>query len=1078
MHTHVILNIIDCLIMRATGAGSQSSPIFIDDSEDEVIQELCDTSVESYSNPTPHAPLSPVSPDYSNSYAFPVERTSYGRTNYEMNNYQQGGQESQGKRAQKRKRTEIDQRNVSFAGPSHPMQPIASLDARLSNKKAKKRRRKLEAQSRHHIHTNSANLFSKHEHAPLPRPHQWPVDSMAYSSDNFAPPPFAYDDRLSYSAQASQSYHHQHYYSDNTDSVAASTSSWVSSMALAAAEPPVPEPMQPWESYPRLPEWHPPPLPPLPIPPLPVEPLSKPPPIPTLHPRPTPVAKKVKHNVPEPIPAPLPAPVALPKPAPAAPIGMQPDQDPSSKHGLFQIPASTSSSGTAPAEPYIPNPARTLVVEQLPKTHRTKDFVNTWSKSACGAYPVHVIVDAPAAKALVEFATAELARKAWSSPKLGANLAGLKTHQLKGKPREDLIKAWWYRVVGVGAGAGVGEIEEGEIEGDATEKEVEVPAKKETKKEKKARLARERLAKQQNLLKAAAKVPAVEAPDEHEPTPSTSYVAQPLEDDTVASIPALPPSAVPPVLVHPLPYHLPPPSYAFAHIPPATPLHAAPTPYLPPQPPTLPTYVTTHISPPAPPPSRTPLPPQAALDTHWRPKHELPKKPEKAPLGTSTAVNGSISSQTAPQAPLQESRRDIRYPPADDDMDIEVDMEIDSPQTGRRALYDAAVPPVVEMEIEAELPLPRTPSPIPADLSGPSATLTVEAVTSIFSRTASLSTAPPHILPQFDVLSSSATPPLSAASPSPSVTPSLAPSEPKAMKNAPKGPSYAKRSLLARQKELEERIAKSKMEIARLSAGSVPPTPPVPTTPPPPDSTSANQFNGSLEHKQAMEDRLRSLVMKSQKNKTRSLLSPPPSTASPMDSSHPPISASPTPSSSVTAVSPVLSATPISTITTHAFSLDDLAVSFITETIQTYKALPPPIPAPISAPKPPSRINTKLELAAKQKRLEQQITESKVLMEQLAQAKTKQDKDRILAAMRERSRMMEEEDKTSQSPVSTTTTTFASAASTTIKHSQYGADQPPQAGVMRWPDSHHDAGVLIVSDDEGDSDSEDDDDWA
>jgi hypothetical protein len=49
-------------------------------------------------------------------------------------------------------------------------------------------------------------------------------------------------------------------------------------------------------------------------------------------------------------------------------------------------------------------------------------------------------------------------------------------------------------------------------------------------------------------------------------------------------------------------------------------------------------------------------------------------------------------------------------------------------------------------------------------------------------------------------------------------------------------------------------------------------------------------------------------------------------------------------------------------------------------------------------------LNTRLELAAKQKRLELEIAETKTLMAKLAQARTKQEKDTILAEMREKSR--------------------------------------------------------------------------
>lgn len=63
-------------------------------------------------------------------------------------------------------------------------------------------------------------------------------------------------------------------------------------------------------------------------------------------------------------------------------------------------------------------------------------------------------------------------------PQIRLGLCGIEVHQLKGKPREDLIKVWWYRVDGVGAGSGVGEIEEGEIEGDAAVKELDMLPKK------------------------------------------------------------------------------------------------------------------------------------------------------------------------------------------------------------------------------------------------------------------------------------------------------------------------------------------------------------------------------------------------------------------------------------------------------------------------------------------------------------------------------------------------------------------------------------------------------------------------
>ncbi|KAM6503321.1 hypothetical protein JOM56_000264 [Amanita muscaria] len=78
----------------------------------------------------------------------------------------------------------------------------------------------------------------------------------------------------------------------------------------------------------------------------------------------------------------------------------------------------------------------------------------------------------------------------------------------------------------------------------------------------------------------------------------------------------------------------------------------------------------------------------------------------------------------------------------------------------------------------------------------------------------------------------------------------------------------------------------------------------------------------------------------------------------------------------------------------QTFSLEDLAVSFITETISTLKQTTTPtlVSSPIE------------ELGARQKQLEQYIAESRVLMTQLTQARTKQEKDRLLGLMREKTR--------------------------------------------------------------------------
>ncbi|KAJ2925372.1 hypothetical protein H1R20_g11667, partial [Candolleomyces eurysporus] len=139
-------------------------------------------------------------------------------------------------------------------------------------------------------------------------------------------------------------------------------------------------------------------------------------------------------------------------------IGMEPDNNPKSKHGLYVIPENILDQD---GNPYKPTLACTLVLEQLPKLNRTFDWINNWSLSVSQTRPAKILIDT-SGKALVEFPSAEAAHKAWSSPRLGIANLGLKQFQLKGRPRDDLIRAHWYRVEEISAGAG--EIEEGEIE--------------------------------------------------------------------------------------------------------------------------------------------------------------------------------------------------------------------------------------------------------------------------------------------------------------------------------------------------------------------------------------------------------------------------------------------------------------------------------------------------------------------------------------------------------------------------------------------------------------------------------------
>jgi len=785
------------------------------------------------------------------------------------------------------------------------MRPTASTsDPRhvtLSTRKARKRQRRLErqaleAEEKHNneVWFNNPSAGSPEQGLVLP-PQSWSNESMPFamfepSLPSYIAPPYA--GLPSYPAFP-----------------IASSSSWVSSMALAAEAS-----AEDWTPAPPI----------LPS---------------TAQSRPISGSRKQRRNtVTEQIP--LPAQPLPPKPAPASvpPIGMKPEQDPSSKHGLFQMPASSSATGA-----YIPNPARTLVVEQLPKSHRHADFINSWCKKACGAHPIYLSIDAPRSKVLIEFATAELARKVWGSPRLGQHLTGLSAHKLKGKPREDLIKVWWYRVDGVGAGAGVGEIEEGEIEGDAAEKELEVPVKKETKKERKARLAKERLVK---LAKLQTELPPVSLP--------------------VSAIPPAPPSLPPK-----------PKSYAYSDSP-----NFYPTPMGPGH--VLPQHVLLSL---------------VTSDSQRRQKHPLPEKPDQTSFGASAtqSLRGESSTHSSRlPSPFSEIRgasmqpQPSAYSSGMEDMEVDqqspsTDMFVHLPTFHLATTHaESGVTPQLErFTLDPVAPVPVRPPARDSPAHG------------IFPSLPDISR---PLLSPTAVSSPLVSPPLSA-----SATPPLAPSEPRAMKNAPKGPSYTKRSLMARQKELEERIARSRTELALVTGNSVPSTG---------SSISATPTgqSGAEPDKQAMEERLRMLVLQSQKKKVKYLPSATPASNGSIEkSSRPstPVSSSPSPW-----LVPASSASvSLGASETETFSLDDLAVSFITETIQTVKSsttlplarLPPPPPSGAD-PTPPSKATGKSELAIRQQRLEKYIAESKVLMGQLTQARTKQEKDRVLATMRERSR--------------------------------------------------------------------------
>ncbi|KIK96641.1 hypothetical protein PAXRUDRAFT_292952 [Paxillus rubicundulus Ve08.2h10] len=208
-----------------------------------------------------------------------------------------------------------------------------------------------------------------------------------------------------------------------------------------------------------------------------------------------------------------------------------------------------------------------------------------------------------------------------------------------------------------------------------------------------------------------------------------------------------------------------------------------------------------------------------------------------------------------------------------------------------------------------------------------------------------------------------------------SQSPPRTPPEPRSLETSSITPSFTRHSLLARRKELEDKIAQSKTALAMTRNQFTPSCTP---------NTSSSTKNtplvlepqSSLDRLMREQD-LRRLVVESKKNK-RTLPD-----AIPPDA----------PNST-----PVLISTPTPVITKPIFStLEDLAVSFITESIETVKQ-------PV---RKAAALNERQELALKQERLERCIFESKALMTKLSHASNKVEKESILKAMRECTRTME-----------------------------------------------------------------------
>ncbi|KAK0220183.1 hypothetical protein IW262DRAFT_1006966 [Armillaria fumosa] len=911
------------------GAGSRSSPIFISD------DEFDSESLQSAPN------FVPLVQDQANAYPEKLLTAD----NHASHIQQGGNYQPTGRAVKKHKVRAVASAPLAVAGPNKS----TNLNT-AQQSESKKRKREQRAAKRRQEHTEkkarvdgSTQLMAQAMAAfPPPFPALSSTTDMSpqffMPPDSFVYPPFPY----------------QGFPMGQPLNV--STSNWVNSMASIAEPPPNTFPPTAWNIYSDISQW--PQIPPSPRAqtrptPGPVEP--PPPPSSSLSLTLSSTSSSTSSLFPDP--PRLPLKPEKPKKQSTTMIGMQSDRDPEGKRRTFRVKPTTHMDADSTVRfPYKPDPLRTLIMEQIPKIHRNTNYIRTWCKTVCDCSPIFVAVEASNANAVIEFPSVELARKAWVSPRLGPpNLSGA---TIKGAPREDLIRVWWYLVSEPAVEYTMKELEDGEIEDVAALKEA---AKKEAAKEAQLQSRRERKRAKKAGKEAEEKLVLEKAnhtslPQLHSPAPtpvhSTAYTPTSVSSPAPSAFTSFPPA----------PYHPSPSSPPLASIP------------------QLP--VTEAFQ------QKVPLPPQFELTPNWRPVPiDITKiSTFRGDAGSSLITVSPVdTSDMGPPSAKRYIPLGSRSASQSEDMDIDIDMEVETPSSYHNpsplSSYERSSVPRASDEDTATIP-PAT-ATSSTSIHSPIPPTTPSIATHLSESIHNLPTPVP-------------TPSSNLGSPAASASPTPPPSEPRAMKNAPKGPSFVFRSMAVKQKELEERIARERKSIGVRKMDD----PPV--APPPPVS---EQVIDNM----AMEEKLRQLVLASQRKKLKSTLTPsvevsaPPVAPRPLEdvSMEPAAVITPPPIALLSSVS--RSSEAASPVSDRA--LDDLAVSFITETIQTLKTpRERPIAAPQYRPSATQATAAKQELAAKQRRLEQQIAESRTLMAKLSLARTKQEKDVIMKLLRETSR--------------------------------------------------------------------------
>lgn len=638
-------------------------------------------------------------------------------------------------------------------------------------------------------------------------------------------------------------------------------------------------------------------------------------------------------------------------------IGKPPDDDPDSQHGTFFL----------PLEEPAPNPARTLVMETIPKKLRGTGFVLSWAKSVIPQSFIEprVKIDSKRGRALIEFPSADLARTAWASPRMVE----------KGRSQ---IRVWWYRVPGVGAGAGVGELEEGEVEDGELQ-----PRGKKTKTKNMKNMTKRGLPRN--------------PPGAPVPMPVHQYQSKERGRQWLPDLPTERAQYQPSGSILPKPLPLPP----FTYMPP----------------------ISAQLS-------QDLRVPKISLPFNPQPLAPLPL-PQRSPLDIS---DRATSMDLASDDGLTQHTLSDSEALATADGDIIMDDDSASIASSRSATPALEVQHVMS-EPEEQWPVPHLTSSVAlaplsslspeappfkgsfvsARLHSPSPEVSPLPVCAPIPVTAQPAVTPSVISAQRDELSVSLLSPATTESsticvpsvaPGPSPSPSNSsglsthtppPSEPRAMKNAPKGPSYVKRSLLARQKELEEKIARSKEEIAARSGT---------TTPASHLSEAAVEDSVNIHSIKTTITASSIHVVESDSQVQMATVAAPelegPATAMAKEDN---LRRLVLDSKRVKVVTGPMNEHSEADRPTHNTNLNDLAVSFIAESIQTVSPTAHPVQSS-SMPATPTqaRMSEKAILAAKQRLLEKHIADTKLLMARLGTATSKQEKSQIVKEMKESTR--------------------------------------------------------------------------